>query len=99
MKFILENKEGYSLQQFFRKLGYKYAKTDVLKKDHSFVRELDVSGWPRLHVYAKETDGTVECNIHLDQKRASYKGNHMHSGEYENDIIRNEILRMQNIIE
>ncbi len=33
-------------------------------------------------------------SLHLDQKKASYGTNHMHSGEYEGPTIEKEMLRI-----
>ncbi|MFA4942902.1 MAG: hypothetical protein WC564_04665 [Patescibacteria group bacterium] len=57
----------------------------------SFVKRLGSGFYPRLHLYVDERDNFVIFNMHMDQKEASYEGNHMHNAEYDNELVIAEI--------
>jgi hypothetical protein len=40
----------------------------------------------------------VVFNLHFDQKQASYEGSHMHSAEYDGEIVGGEVARLRQII-
>lgn len=60
----------------------------------SYMRRLTGQFYPRFHVYIEEKGDDVILNIHLDQKRPSYAGSHMHSGEYDGPLIETEGQRI-----
>ncbi len=37
-------------------------------------------------------------NLHLDQKKASYKGQKAHSAEYDGQVVENEINRLSSLL-
>ncbi len=98
MKFILENKTGYSAAVLMKKVGYVFDRQDEIKGEMSFVRELGVARYPRLHIYLKEFGQKVECNIHLDQNKNSYHGTTAHAGEYDSDLVQEEVIRIQGML-
>jgi hypothetical protein len=93
MKFKFPYK-GTHPEELIRKCGYGriYNRhTDEV----SFVRRLGrTSGYPRFHVYVNEYDKYFEVSLHLDQKKASYKGTSAHAGEYEGPQVENEARRI-----
>ncbi|HBU27856.1 TPA: hypothetical protein DEB00_01945 [Candidatus Uhrbacteria bacterium] len=61
----------------------------------SYTRKMGGDFYPRFHVYVTETDKVVTFDLHLDQKKASYAGSNMHSGEYDGPVVEKEIMRMK----
>lgn len=51
-------------------------------------------GYPRFHLFIKQEDNNLLFNLHLDQKKPSYKGSSAHSGEYEGELIEREKERI-----
>ncbi|NCD00966.1 hypothetical protein EOL94_02650 [bacterium] len=80
--------------QFLRSLGW--AQIYDRKRDKiSYVKRLGPDFYPRLHMYFSETDNQYIFSMHLDQKKASYTGHHAHSGEYDNELVKKELDRIQ----
>ena len=85
MRFILENIKD-SPVNILRRLGYRLDRRKEATGELGFVRRGGMDEYPRFHVFSKQTTfGKVEINMHIDQKKASYQGTAMHSGEYENE--------------
>ncbi len=84
-------------EMLLRQAGYNYMIGQGNHED-SFVRALGRAGYPRFHVYLKEKNEIVEFNLHLDQKKPSYAGSHAHSGEYEGEVVEEEVRRLKNSI-
>ena len=84
-------------EQFLRKAGYTYNAPRNNEKA-SFIRKVSEGNYPRYHIYTKEEDNIYILNLHLDQKKASYKGESAHSAEYDSKIIEDEIERIKNVI-
>ena len=79
-----------------RMCGYVPDGYDEKTGELRFYRSLSRGAYPRFHIYciAPEQFGTAKLNLHLDQKAPTYRGTHAHSGEYEGDIIENEVSRI-----
>jgi len=61
----------------------------------SFVLRLGRAFYPRYHLYIKLlSGGGVECDLHIDQKQASYEGQQAHSGEYDGPLVEEETQRL-----
>jgi len=99
MKFDIKNNSGENLNNLMRKIGYFFHQESG--SELSFTRPFDRSGYPRFHLYVKaDSDNrTIFMNLHLDQKKAIYKGTHAHSGEYEGEILKQEVDRIIKIAE
>jgi hypothetical protein len=82
---------------FLRQAGYAYI-ANRHGGDDSFVRSLSGNFYPRFHVYIKREQDQVVLNIHLDQKKPSYGGVHMHNGEYDGEVVEEEVRRLKNLI-
>lgn len=97
MKFIIKN-TGENIVNLARKIGYYFLKEE--KDELSFVRPLERTGFPRFHLYVKESPDNQELifNLHLDQKRPIYKGAPAHSAEYEGKVVENETERIKQIL-
>ncbi|MFH1412939.1 MAG: hypothetical protein ABIG10_02835 [bacterium] len=83
--------------QFLRKAGYGYLK-DKKTGQESFVRPVQGGFYPRFHIYAKETESELVLNLHLDQKKPSYKGSSAHNAEYEGFVVEQEMARLKSLI-
>lgn len=59
-----------------------------------FVKPLSLAGYPRFHIYLKETKSDYTFGLHLDQKRPVYSGAKAHQGDYDSDIIKTEAERI-----
>lgn len=77
-----------------RRAGY-FPFRDPKSGEESFVCRLGTDFYPRFHLYLKEQGDMVTFSLHLDQKQASYGGSHMHNGEYEGELIEEEMERIQ----
>lgn len=80
-----------------RVCGYARIENPHKNNEISYARSLDRGRfYPRFHVYLKQLpDNKTEINLHLDMKKPSYEGVAAHSGEYEGELVKNEILRIQ----
>lgn len=83
-----------------REVGYKPAPKQGKSGEHSFVRPLEGLPYPRFHIYLKENKekGLININLHLDQKKPSYKGSSAHSGEYEGEVVKIELQRILTLL-
>jgi hypothetical protein len=83
MKLIIEQPSTSPLNAL-RRSGYSFQRKDERTGEMSFVKRAGSGDYPRFHIYASQDErGTVQINLHLDQKKASYEGATAHSGEYE----------------
>ena len=98
MKFVVNKKELKSTIQYtLQRSGYKYIVNPHTGKD-SFVKVLSGTGYPRFHLYLDENGDNVVLTLHLDQKKPIYKGQKAHSGEYDSDLVKEEIKRLKTLI-
>ncbi len=97
MKFIVGYNQVGNYKVFLRRAGYAFI-IDRRRGVESFVRRLGDGYYPRIHLYVEEAGDNLVFNLHLDQKKASYEGTHMHSAEYDNDIITEEANRLKNLL-
>ncbi|MFA5248698.1 MAG: hypothetical protein WC415_05845 [Patescibacteria group bacterium] len=88
---------SFSPDQFLRKAGYGFIR-DTVRNKESYVRRLSRDFYPRLHMYFEDLSDRVVLDLHLDQKQASYAGNHMHNAEYDGEIVEGEIERIKNLL-
>lgn len=54
--------------------------------------------FPRFHVYIEDQGESVIFDLHLDQKRPSYEGSSMHSGEYDGTAVEREAARIRGFV-
>jgi len=78
-----------------RQLGYHPEGKDKKTGEWIFVRRLEISNYPRFHVYLKTEDKKIIINLHLDQKKPTYKGAPAHSAEYSSEIVKKEAERIK----
>jgi hypothetical protein len=95
MRFRIR-KQAVSTPTLMRKLGYKpIGRTP--KDELNCVRPLG-GDYPRFHIYVTEEESTLLCSIHLDQKKPSYAGTTAHGGDYNSDIVKQEALRIRDML-
>ncbi|MFA5318245.1 MAG: hypothetical protein WC323_02105 [Patescibacteria group bacterium] len=82
---------------FLRRAGYAHIHDRNTGKD-SFVRRLTGNFYPRLHCYIFDQGGQITFNLHLDQRPTRYDSQRAHAGEYDSSIVREELERLQSII-
>jgi len=82
MKLIFE-KINDSPLNILRRAGYAFLHRGERTDELSFVKHVGNADFPRFHIYVKMIGPfSVEVNLHIDQKRASYEGTMAHGGEY-----------------
>ena len=79
-----------------RMAGYHKIQRSLQNTQLNFVRPLSLAGFPRFHIYLKETKTDYIFALHLDQKRTVYSGTKAHQGDYDSQIIEQEIQRIKN---
>jgi len=90
MRWEIKNPGG-NVITLLRKVGY-------FKQQEAFVRPLEKSGYPRFHLYLDQKKENLVFDLHLDQKKPSYKGTARHSGEYNSPIVQEEAQRIKQIL-
>jgi len=103
MKFSI-NLSGKTLYTFMRECGYapafaprKPAAAGGGGQELAFHRFLAGRFYPKFHAYcalAKDSK-TAIINLHLDQRRPSYKGLHAHNAEHEGPLLDDEAVRIK----
>lgn len=84
MRLFFENPKDSALN-ILRRAGYAFLRRDERTGELSFSKRIGNEDYPRFHIYVKDNGKSAEVNLHLDQKKPSYKGSNAHSGEYENN--------------
>src|SRR4051812_20761710 len=95
MTFRLNNL-NYNIGALARRIGYRPLKYTA-EGELNCVRPLG-GDYPRFHIYLKADKEILIFNIHLDQKKPSYEGSHAHGGDYDSEVVKQEIDRIKNII-
>lgn len=106
-------KENFPL--LMRRTGYAPEGTDEKTGEWRFSRYLGYGGrsrYPRFHMYCsmRPKERTASCNLHIDQRQPSYNakryidtsrygGVSAHSGEYEGELVEEEVRRIQDMLE
>ena len=93
MNFQIKANLKYPWERILQQAGYH------LHND-SFVKRLSSDFYPRFHVYLrKETNESIEFNLHLDQRRGVHAGATAHAGEYDSELVINETNRLKALFE
>jgi hypothetical protein len=82
---------------WLKQAGYHY-NSGERGRGENYVKRLGSGDFPRLHIYIKENKEKIVINLHLDQKKPSYKGACAHNAEYEGEIVEAEIKRLKEIL-
>ncbi|OHA46721.1 MAG: hypothetical protein A3A80_02575 [Candidatus Terrybacteria bacterium RIFCSPLOWO2_01_FULL_44_24] len=86
-----------NLRYAMREAGYmehRYFKSGQI----SYERPLQGIDYPRFHIYISFNNAGVVLKLHLDQKKPSYMGTSAHGGEYDGEIVEQEVKRIKNIL-
>ncbi|MAF80152.1 hypothetical protein CL629_03685 [bacterium] len=97
MTLKIKKPKNENLQTIVRRLGY----TPIGHSDRGELNCVRPIGrdYPRFHAYIKEESDTFIFNIHLDQKRPSYGNETAHSGDYDSEIVEEEVGYIKEQIE
>jgi len=90
MKFSIQKEEN--ITSLIRKLGYVPGTTT--NNEFSCLRYLSRGDYPRFHLYIRQEKDKFFFNLHLDQKKPSYKGSSAHAGEYDGELVEKEKERI-----
>ena len=91
------NNLNYNPTEFVRRFGY-HAIRETERGELNCVRPLQGRDYPRFHIYLTVSPKVLTFNIHLDQKKPSYEGTTAHGGDYEGEVVRDEVERIKEII-
>ena len=94
MKFKLKGPFKENYYNLMRKIGYHFQG----KKGNELAFVRPVRDYPRFHIYLKKEGEDLIFNLHLDQKKPIYKSAIAHSGEYEGEIVEQEVERIKIIL-
>ena len=99
MKISIPKPFAASAEFFVRRAGYGKI-VDNRRHETSYVYRLSRTAfYPRLHLYIEsESTTAMTITLHIDQKQPSYEGSHMHSGEYEGELVQKEAQRVQEAV-
>lgn len=96
MRLVFEN-FNKNILAFMRDCGYKpIGRTP--KGELNCAKSLAGKDYPRFHAYVKEEGKALTINLHLDQKKPSYAGAKAHSGEYEGEVVEDEVMRIKSVL-
>lgn len=99
--YTLMKRAGYYLREHQRSVKmnevHRLQSENQEKSELSFTRP--ARGYPRFHLFLKVEGNNLAFNLHLDQKKPSYKGFTAHSGEHKGEIVETEAERIKKIIE
>ncbi len=98
MKLIFPNAKETALF-LMRRVGYGFERKDPDTREDSFSRRLSVGQYPKFHIYAYKEGERLFVNLHLDQKKPTYKGSASHSGEYDGEVVEQEAERIKLVME
>lgn len=84
-----------TLSSKMRCLGYAPEGRGERTGEFKFWRSVSGRRFPRFHVYASQQEkDRALLNLHLDQKAPVYRGVSAHSGEYEGQLVEQEVQRI-----
>jgi len=99
MRIKIVKQNGLSTAKLIKRCGYSEFR-DRRSGQTSFTHRLGSYFYPRFHIYIeKEAKNEIWLNLHLDQKRPSYKGCPAHSANYQGEVLKKEAERIRKIIE
>jgi len=97
MKIRFTRQEIEDSVQFIRRCGYGEYYDNRMKKTSYMKRARMSDMFPRFHIYIQDEGDSIVFDLHLDQKRGSYEGSSMHSGEYEGAAVEREAERIRSM--
>jgi hypothetical protein len=94
MKKELTGKFKFTPDIMMQKAGY-HKHMSFKTKEVSYIRRLGSLEYPHFHVYVEELENGFKLSLHLDQKKPSYGEHTAHSGEYDGELVEEEIGRVR----
>jgi hypothetical protein len=85
MRLVFKNLKD-SPRNLIQRAGYHFERVAGAGEE-SYARRASSAEFPKFHIYIKKQNDELIVNLHLDQKKASYGGHTMHSGEYEDSEV------------
>jgi hypothetical protein len=96
MKVTIAGKLKNTIYNLMRDLGYHFQGQDQATNELGFARPR--TGYPRLHLFAKQDKDNLLLSLHLDQKKPVYDGATAHSGDYDGPVVEREMARIKQYI-
>lgn len=93
MRFAINGPFRENVHNLMRRVGYWFQRRDEAQGEMAFVRP--ARGFPRFHLFVKQEGENLVFNLHLDQKKPSYKGSRAHSGEHHGEVVEKEAQRIK----
>ncbi len=85
-----------NIVSLLRSGGYHFQ--EEKENEMNFYRSLSPLNYPRFHIYLTKRKKVLVFNLHLDQKKPSYKGSPAHSAEYDGKLLKDEKERIKKIL-
>ena len=98
MKFVIKGPFKDNVYNLMREVGYYILEKNEKTGEMNLIRPMRGGGYPRFHLFSKMEGGNFIFDLHLDQKKPSYKGSAAHSGEYDGELVEKEAERIKEII-
>jgi len=100
MKFTIQGPFKENIYNLMRGIGYHFVDRNETTGEINFVNPVGGDDFPRFHIFLKINSQTQELffDLHLDQKRPSYKGVAAHNGEYDGEVVEKEAERVKEIL-
>lgn len=95
MTFVIKGSLKDNIYNLMRQAGYFFEGKNP-DGEMNFARP--ARGYPRFHIYLKQNRDDLLLNLHLDQKKPSYKGFSAHAGEYSGELVEKEAERIKQIL-
>ena len=97
MKLEFKNTRSSALS-LMRSAGYRFIRNNDRTGEEEYQRRITGGLYPRFHIFLKTEKDSIQINLHLDQKSASYEGFRAHSGEYEDsEVVKREAENISKI--
>ncbi|MDD5590273.1 MAG: hypothetical protein PHQ47_03850 [Candidatus Portnoybacteria bacterium] len=85
MRLFFKNLKD-SPRNLIQRAGYHFERITPTGEE-SYARRAGAGEFPKFHIYVQKQGEETILNLHFDQKKASYGGHAMHSGEYEDSEV------------
>ncbi|HHD92553.1 MAG TPA: hypothetical protein ENL06_02975 [Candidatus Portnoybacteria bacterium] len=86
-----------------REIGYQLKAIKTLSdgiEEANYQRYISRFAYPRFHLFVKKNNSNeIILSLHFDQKKPSYNGSSAHSGEYDGQLVKDEMERILKIIQ
>lgn len=97
MKLAINGVVKINITVLMNRAGYHHH-LDRRSRQSSYVRRLGNLLYPRFHLYINQETKQIILKLHLDEKKPSYQGSNRHSGQYDSDLVKEELKRVAIII-